>query len=380
MTDGDRFDGPVRTVNDKIVRDWLRHAHQLERVSQHEAARIEKFLRSDVLPDIMGKLVSRLERINARGYDAGVESTKRFKDLREQIMQIVDEGLQQVAKTNVKELERLSVYEARWQKKTIEAAIPESIGINLTLPDPKVLRELVKTRPLAGYGIEEWFDKLTVDTADRIEREVRIGLAEGQSVPDIARRIRGTAELDGGDGVFAITQRHAQAIARNASIHVSNQARQELFKDNEDIIDREQWVATLDTRTCKKCGALDGKVFPVGEGPMPPAHPPGPSGGACRCARVAVVRPLSEVLGRKKKGEGRITEGERASMNGRVSTSTTYSEWLKTLPQDELEEALGATRAKAFADGELTLEKMIDQSGRTLSLDELAKVEGLDLE
>jgi len=380
MTDGDRFDGPVRTVNDKIVRDWLRHAHQLERVSQHEAARIEKFLRSDVLPDIMGKLVSRLERINARGYDAGVESTKRFKDLREQIMQIVDEGLQQVAKTNVKELERLSVYEARWQKKTIEAAIPESIGINLTLPDPKVLRELVKTRPLAGYGIEEWFDKLTVDTADRIEREVRIGLAEGQSVPDIARRIRGTAELDGGDGVFAITQRHAQAIARNASIHVSNQARQELFKDNEDIIDREQWVATLDTRTCKKCGALDGKVFPVGEGPMPPAHPPGPSGGACRCARVAVVRPLSEVLGRKKKGEGRITEGERASMNGRVSTSTTYSEWLKTLPQDELEEALGATRAKAFADGELTLEKMVDQSGRTLSLDELAKVEGLDLE
>jgi SPP1 gp7 family putative phage head morphogenesis protein len=380
MTDGDRFDGPVRTVNDKIVRDWLRHAHQLERVSQHEAARIEKFLRSDVLPDIMGKLVSRLERINARGYDAGVESTKRFKDLREQIMQIVDEGVQQVAKTNVKELERLSVYEARWQKKTIEAAIPESIGINLTLPDPKVLRELVKTRPLAGYGIEEWFDKLTVDTADRIEREVRIGLAEGQSVPDIARRIRGTAELDGGDGVFAITQRHAQAIARNASIHVSNQARQELFKDNEDIIDREQWVATLDTRTCKKCGALDGKVFPVGEGPMPPAHPPGPSGGACRCARVAVVRPLSEVLGRKKKGEGRITEGERASMNGRVSTSTTYSEWLKTLPQDELEEALGATRAKAFADGELTLEKMVDQSGRTLSLDELAKVEGLDLE
>lgn len=376
----ERFEGKPQTVNDKLVRDWLKHAHQLERLSAAEAQRIEDFLKLEVLPDIVGKLTSRLERMQARGYDTGVESTRRFKEMREAILDIVDEGIGSVKTNNVAELERLASYEAKWQRKALEDALPVELELNVKLPDPQRLRALVTERPIAGYGIEEWFDKLTVETTDRIEREVRIGLAEGESVPDIAKRIRGTAELDGTDGVFEITNRHAKGIARNAAIHVSNQARQELAAANADIIEEEQWVATLDTRTCPKCGVLDGKTFPVGEGPMPPAHPPGPSGGACRCARIPVVRPLSEILGRKKRGEGKITAGTRESMDGAVASTVKYEDWLKSLSPDDLKEALGATRAKAFEAGELKLSKMVDQSGRTLTLEQLAELERIDLE
>lgn len=376
----ERFDAKPKTVNDKLVAEWLKHAHRLERLSASEAKRIEDFLKRDVLPDLMGKLTTRLERITARGYDTGVDTTRRFKELRQQILDVVDEGIQQVAKENVKSLEDLAVYEAKWQQKALQEALPVELELETKMPAPAKLKALVTERPVAGYGIEEWFDKLSVETTDRIEREVRIGLAEGESVPDIAKRIRGSAELDGTDGVFEVTNRHAKGIARNASIHVSNQARQEFAAANSDLIEEEQWVATLDTRTCPKCGVLDGKKFPVGEGPMPPAHPPGPSGGACRCARVPIVRPLSEILGRKKRGEGKITAGTRESMNGAVASTTTYEEWLKSLPQDELEEALGKTRAEAFAAGELKLSKMVDQSGRQLSLQQLAELERIDLE
>lgn len=376
----ERFNGRPKTVNDKIVADWMRHAHRLERLSAFEAARIERFLKRDVLPDIIGKLTTRLERITARGYDTGVDATRKFQALRQEILDVVDKGIQQLAGNNIKSLEDLALYEAKWQKRSLDEALPVELELETKLPSPARLRELVKGRPIAGYGIEEWFDKLSVETTDRIEREVRIGLAEGESVPDIAKRIRGTAELDGTDGVFEITNRHAKGIARNASIHVSNQARQEFAAANSDLIEEEQWVATLDTRTCPKCGVLDGKTFPVGEGPMPPAHPPGPSGGACRCARVPVVRPLSEILGRKKRGEGKITAGTRESMNGAVASTTTYEEWLKSLPQDELEEALGKTRAEAFAAGDLKLSKMVDQSGRQLTLQQLAELERIDLE
>ena len=299
----ERFDAKPKTVNDKLVAEWLKHAHRLERLSASEAKRIEDFLKRDVLPDLMGKLTTRLERITARGYDTGVDTTRRFKELRQQILDVVDEGIQQVAKENVKSLQELAVYEAKWQQKALQEALPVELELETKMPAPAKLKALVTERPVAGYGIEEWFDKLSVETTDRIEREVRIGLAEGESVPDIAKRIRGSAELDGTDGVFEITNRHAKGIARNASIHVSNQARQEFAAANSDLIEEEQWVATLDTRTCPKCGVLDGKKFAVGEGPMPPAHPPGPSGGACRCARVPIVRPLSEILGRKKRGE-----------------------------------------------------------------------------
>lgn len=376
----ERFDAKPKTVNDKLVAEWLKHAHRLERLSAAEAKRIEDFLKRDVLPDLMGKLTTRLERISARGYDTGVDTTRRFKELRQQILDVVDEGIQQVAKENVKALEDLAVYEAKWQQKALQEALPVELELETKMPAPAKLKALVTERPVAGYGIEEWFDKLSVETTDRIEREVRIGLAEGESVPDIAKRIRGTAELDGTDGVFEITNRHAKGIARNASIHVSNQARQEFAAANSDLIEEEQWVATLDTRTCPKCGVLDGKKFPVGEGPMPPAHPPGPSGGACRCARVPIVRPLSEILGRKKRGEGKITAGTRESMNGAVASTTSYEEWLKSLPQADLEDALGKTRAEAFKAGDLKLSKMVDQSGRQLTLQQLAELERIDLE
>jgi SPP1 gp7 family putative phage head morphogenesis protein len=378
----ERFTDRPRTVNEKLIHEWLRHAHRLERVTATEVRRIERFLESDVLPDIMGKLVSRLERIQSRGYDAGIDTTQRFSDMADAIMEIVDEGVRQVAKSNAANLKDLSKYEARWQAQAIERAFGPDITLNLSLPAPGVLRELVSTRPIAGYNVGEWWDTLTVDTTRRIEQQVRIGLAEGEAVPEIARRIRGTAALKGSDGVFAITNRHAKAIARNASIHTSNQARQELYKANEDVVKGERWVATLDLRTCPKCGALDGKVFPVGEGPMPPAHPPGPSGGACRCARAPVVRSLNELAdarGSKRKRLKGFGPGTRASMGGQVSATMSYSQWLKTLDPAELTEALGASRARLFSAGELTLDRMVDQSGRTLSLEQLSKLEGIDL-
>lgn len=380
----ERFEGEwPNTVNEKLVADWLRHAHQIERVSSAEARKIEEFLKLEVLPDVMGRLVSRLERIKSRGYDSGIDTTTRWRDLMDGVMQIVDEGISQAAKANIAAMRDVAKYEAKWQAATLEKRIGEAVGdvvsVNLTLPDPARLRALVTERPIAGHNVGEWWDKLTVDTAGRIEREVRIGLAEGQSVPDIARRIRGDAQtLDG--GVFQITNRHAQAISRNAAIHASNQARQEVYRDNPDWVAKEVWVATLDTRTCPKCGALDGKEFAVGEGPMPPAHPPGPSGGACRCSRAPVTRSINDVLREKglKPRFKEVTNRMRASMDGLVPRSTTYGDWLKTLDSEQLDEALGASRASAFKAGDLSVERMVDQSGRILNLSELAKREGIE--
>lgn len=380
----ERFDGEwPNTVNEKLVADWLRHAHQIERVSAAEARKIEEFLKLEVLPDVMGRLVSRLERIKSRGYDAGIDTTTRWRDLMDGVMQIVDDGLSQAAKANIAAMRDVAKYEAKWQAATLEKRIGEAVGdvvsVNVTLPDPARLRALVTERPIAGHNVGEWWDKLTVDTAGRIEREVRIGLAEGQSVPDIARRIRGDAQtLDG--GVFQITNRHAQAISRNAAIHTANQAKTELMRANSDLVSDSIWIATLDTDTCPKCGALDGQSWPIDEGPMPPAHPPGPSGGACRCSREPVTKSINDIL--KAKGKKyrfkEVTNRMRESMNGLVPRSMRYEEWLKTLSKTELEDALGASRAKLFSSGDVSFGRMVDQSGRLISLSDLAKAEGIE--
>ena len=44
----ERFDAKPKTVNDKLVAEWLKHAHRLERLSAAEAKRIEDFRKSVV--------------------------------------------------------------------------------------------------------------------------------------------------------------------------------------------------------------------------------------------------------------------------------------------------------------------------------------------
>lgn len=377
----ERFpDGAPRSVNELLLEDWLRHAHRMERVTENEMRAIELFLRTEVLPDLMGRLVTRLERIKSRGYDTGVNTTRRFEDLRRSVLSIVDDGISEAAKRSLAGLKDVAMYEARWQAASLERTLQPIITFNAKLPDPTVLRHLVSERPVAGFNVGEWWDGLTLDTTKRIEREVRVGLAEGLDVPDIAKRIRGEAATGDG-GVFDVTTRHARAIVGNAHSAVMNQAREEVYKAN-DVVKEVVWNAKLDTRTCPKCGALDGQRFPKGEGPMPPAHPPGPNGGRCRCARNPVTESWEEFYakrGRKVVRKGPAVEKQRASMNGTVPRSMTYSEWLKTLEKEDLVEALGPRRAGIFERGEVSFDRMVDQSGRFIPLDRLAQIEGIEL-
>ena len=265
----------------------------------------------------------------------------------------------------------LAKYESKWHVDALANSVPAevSVAVEFNIPAPNVLRQLVSERPIAGGQLEDWFDKLSIDTSDRIKRQVRIGLAEGEAVPDIVARIRGTGELRGTDGTFEVTRRQAETIVRSSAVSVSNHAKQETYRANSRSIKAEKWVATLDLRTCPTCGGLDGTQFPIGEGPMPvdSTHP------NCRCQRTPVLKSLEE-MGFKNR---RWSEGTRASMTGQVPASVTYSDWLKSLDRSDLAEALGAKRAELFTSGKVSFSKMVDQFHRPLTLEQIAQREGL---
>jgi SPP1 gp7 family putative phage head morphogenesis protein len=372
---GERFgDRRPRTANEKLLWDYLKHAHYLERLTASEVKRVERFLSEEVLPDVLGKLVARLEKVQARGYDTGFERTRRGQRLFEEITALLDDAFSEARKSNATELQQLSKYEANWQVASLERSVPKEIGLEFTLPPPGVLKQLVSERPIIGQNLGEWWDNVTVASAQRIERQVRIGIAQGESVPDIVRRIRGNADGSGPPGVFEITKREAEAVVRNAAIHVSNQARQEVYKANADVIEGEIWTSTLDTSTCIQCATLDGKRFATGEGPMPPLHP------LCRCGRRPEVKTLNQIMaehGHKIRFK-ELSPSTRASMHGPVSETLTYGEWLNELDPDELREAIGATRAGLWKSGKLKLDRMVDQSGRALTLAQIAKREGIE--
>ncbi len=136
-------------------------------------------------------------------------------------------------------------------------------------------------------------------------------------------------------------------------------ARDRLYGANDDIVKAVQWVATLDTKTCLRCGLLDGKQFPMGEEPRHHRN--------CRCCAIPVLKSWRE-LGIDVDD---IAESTRASMNGQVPEKTTYSEWIKVQSGAIQDEALGPKRAELFRSGKVRLDQFMDAKGRMLTLAEL---------
>jgi SPP1 gp7 family putative phage head morphogenesis protein len=140
--------------------------------------------------------------------------------------------------------------------------------------------------------------------------------------------------------------------------HMSETAREAVYKANSSLFDGYKFLATLDFQTCVVCGADDGKIFrTLEEASKPPLHL------RCRCVLLPYIRGFEDI------------EGERAAMDGPVSDKMTYKDWFKTLAPEQQEEILGKYRYQAYKNG-VSIDAFVPD-GRKLSLAELQQKEGL---
>jgi hypothetical protein len=151
---------------------------------------------------------------------------------------------------------------------------------------------------------------------------------------------------------------------RTAANLTGSVARNATYRANSDVLKGEEYSAVLDGRTTITCASLDGKIYPVGEGHIPPLH------YNCRSVRVPVV---SDEFAALREG------ATRASMTGPVSSQTTYNSWLGRQSPEFQDEVLGPERARLFRSGGLSLDKFTDDAGKVYTLDELKAREGITL-
>lgn len=271
------------------------------------------------------------------------------------------------------------------------------VVVSTTLPAPALLKAIALSRPFEGRLLRDWASTLEAEDLRRIHAAIQLGMVAGETTDAITRRVIGTTQLFGSDGVTELTRRQVQAITRTAVQHVANSARDETMRLNADVLLAEQFVATLDSRTTPVCRANDGKQFPVGSGPRPPLHI------ACRSLRVGVMdgemlgerpakasttkqllreftdaRKLPRVTSRDDLPRG--TKGlydtfarkRIRELTGRVPAVTSYQVWLQQQSRQFQEDTLGVTKAKLFRDGGLTLDKFVAADGTELTLAQLA--------
>lgn len=254
----------------------------------------------------------------------------------------------------------------------VVGTINQIIGVSIAnaLAPSTVLKALLDQSLVLGAPSADWWARQSGSLAFRFAQQMRLGIAQGETNGDLIRRVRGTKEVP---GIMEASRREAEALVRTSVQTVANHARLETFRQNADVIKGVQQLSTLDLRTSDICIAysdqtwdLDGKpimgtTLPFNDGP--PRH------WNCRSKLIAIMKSWKE-LGSKydiPEFKGKT----RASMDGAVASDMTFDRWLSGKSAAQQDKLLGKGRAELYRAGKLTLQELLDQRGRPLTLQQL---------
>lgn len=334
------------SANDEILNALTRHQIFVLRYARGREERASEFI-SDLLMSVIERLdqpgltsFSR-QRILQQGGDLYQYMLAEQGSYRDELLEaLLDFG----------------EYEAEFN-----AGVIGQLGVTAAIPTPGQIYTAMNTSLInipgsPGYSMIRMLDEFDRHTKNQIEVQIREAAVFGYTNQELAKRVGDLEPLLG---------RRAATVARTATNHVSNQTRTLSMQENDDVIQGYEWVATLDARTSLVCMSRDGVIYrDFDKDPKPPAH------FNCRSTITMVVNPEYD-LG----PEGGTRPSVGADGVSPVPASTTYSKWLKTQPQSFQDKVLGPGRAKLFREGNITLDKFVDEQGRPISLDQLRGVD-----
>ncbi len=246
---------------------------------------------------------------------------------------------------------------------SLVVALNDAVGVELLQGvkwTPQTLKALVDGTLVEGAPSADWWARQSVDLQEAFADQMRQGILRGEGIGPLTARVR---------DLMGVSSRNAEALVRTSALAVNNAAQLAAYQENADIIDKLQWTATLDPRTCVSCGAQDGAMWPLGEAhALPPLH------WNCRCVCVPITKTWEQLAKRNKAlaaQSDEIDPGSRASMGGPVSGDTTWESWLGAQPKEVQADILGPARQKLWDAGKLTITDLVDQRGNALTLAQL---------
>lgn len=267
-------------------------------------------------------------------------------------------------------LQDLAVYEYQFASGVIAVAVAplvsEAITGKITKEQVLALTEksLMNVQPNGkGITLGNAFKQFKSERNKAFAKIVRDTVKRGRSSRTVAREmVKEELKVSNLNTKKAIRKksldmRHkAETIIRTSVNHVASQAREQVFSDNQDIIEGYVYTATLDSRTTPICSSRSGNLY-KGNEPRPPL----PAHWNCRSLYVA-----------RLKKEYNLYNDE---MKSDVNLNQTYQSFLKKQSKQFQEEVLGKKKAELFMSGKLTLDKFVDDTGKTYSIKTLAQLD-----
>lgn len=351
-------------AQDSLTTIATRHQSHYERLKSSEVGKFDAFL-VEMDKDLRAKL---------SGKDLTAYSRVRIEKLIKQIGAAMNGTYADYKKVWADSIKDASLYEAGFESRSLSQVVE---GVEFSMPSDSQITAAVLNTPLGDIGgasggslLGDYFEDATKATVKRVEGAIRLGYAEGETTESIIRRVRGTKAANFKDGIWAATKNDIETVVRTSLQHASSQARGEVWKKNESVIEGVIISATLDKKTTSICRSLDGQFYPLDKGPRPPFH---------RRCRTTTTAKLKKKYADLSKGRTRSTRDPETGKVGKTSADTTYYTWLKRQPASVQNSIIGPTRGKLLRNGGMSTERFAElQLGKflePLTLDQMRKIE-----
>lgn len=325
---------------DKAIKLFITNQIDLNRFSKATASKV-----IDLFDQV---LVDLLNRINSGYLDLNSPTNlERLNALYRQTLNSLLTVIDAASLLTEQQLNILADNQLSYASKYLSYFINKDIIINSVILSPIFVKNIVENNPTSGIVLSRAFKTIATNTANNIDKAIRVGLIQGETNQQITKRIRGSKANNYADGIYRSTRANIQTLVRTAVTDVAAQASQEIYKANSAVTNKYKYIATLDSRTSNTCISLDNKIFEYGQGPLPPQNL------NCRSSIIPVID--YKALGI----EGPKTPLKRASKDGPVSASLNYAQWLREQPNNVVEYVLGKAKAKLFLQG-TSLDKIIN--------------------
>lgn len=195
----------------------------------------------------------------------------------------------------------------------------------------------------------------------RLKNELLVSMLSGRSNEKTARIFQEQ---------FGVNAYCARRLVRTESAYVANAAQKSAY--SEAGIDRYRFVATLDSRTCECCAALDGKVFDLAKAKpgtnYPPMHP------FCRSTTIADfgVEELKGLERRAKDKDGNTVK---------VPAGMSYEEWHRKFVgrvDKSAESGIMETRGTTIVNAESVVGKWQPRNQFSNNIDDIIDYQGFN--
>ena len=217
----------------------------------------------------------------------------------------------------------------------------------------------VMALPILGESVKDGW----INNRDRANKLVKTRIVDAlQNGQEPHKALRGSKDQNYKDGAFYTRNLSVQRLGPTQVNGVSSNGIGEIHKAYQ--ITKEDFLATLDHRTCPQCGAAESNgPYKVGSGPIPPLH------FFCRCIRIASgldeTRPYVNDARRVKD----IPKSERAGKIGQTKKS--YEEWFDGQTETAKKDILGAGRYELYKNGDVKIKEFTSDGGSLYTVAQL---------